>query len=58
MKKLDCEERNDGSMSAAHSFRGSFMHLLRICLGKKKRKASAFRDVIAVDRLHLNVQHI
>lgn len=38
MKKLDCEERNDGSMSAAHSFHGSFMHLLYICLGKKKEK--------------------
>ena len=57
MKKLDCEERNDGSMSAAHSFHGSFMHLLYICLGKKG-KASTFRDVKAVDHLHLKVQHI
>ena len=58
MKKLDCEECNDGSMSAAHSFHGSFMHLLYICLGKKKAKASTFRDVKAVDHLHLKVQHI
>ena len=61
MKKLDCEECNDGSVSAAHSFHGSFVHLLYICLGekrKKKEKASTFRDVKAVDLLHLEVLHV
>lgn len=34
MKKTDCEEHND----AVHSFHGSFVHLLHICLGGKKEK--------------------